>query len=117
MLLELGDLGIGARAGFVDTQSTIAGWVEDMCVDAHGFREWGCSCRPGLLKRIPHVHVHNDGLPAAPDEAAGEEAEEQSHAVIPLGAAAGHVDFVEKPVDIKEWAGELIEDEGRSEVV
>jgi hypothetical protein len=34
-----------------------------------------------------------------------------------LGAASGHVDFVEEPVDIEEWAGELIEDEGWGEVV
>lgn len=91
--------------------------MEDICVDAQGLGERGCGCDPGLLKRIPHVPVHHDGLPGAPDEAAGEEAEEQGHAVIPLSAAAGHVDFVEEPVDIEEWAGKLIEDEGRGEVV
>jgi hypothetical protein len=39
------NLGVGARAGLVDTQATVSGWVEDIRVDARGFRERGFSCR------------------------------------------------------------------------
>lgn len=51
-------------------------------------------------------------LVSSPDEAAGEEREQQHHAVVPLCLAAGHVDFVQEPVDVQEGAGEFIEDEG-----
>jgi hypothetical protein len=62
-----------------------------------------------LLEGVEHVHVDIYGLPGAPDETAGEEYEEEEHAVVPLERAAGHVDLVQEPVNIEEGAGELVE--------
>lgn len=52
------------------------------------------------MQRGPDVLVDADGLVGAPEEAAAEEAAEEEHAVVPLGARAGHVEFVEEPVEV-----------------
>lgn len=70
-----------------------------------------------MPERIPHIFVDNNGLPRSPEQAAAEENREEHHAVVPLGAAASHVDFVKKPVNIEEGAGELIENEDGCVVV
>ena len=63
------------------------------------------------MQRGPDVLVHTDGLVGAPDEAAGEEHEEEDDPVVPLVFRAGEVDFVEEPVDVEEGGGEFVEDE------
>ena len=60
----------------------------------------------------PNILVDTDRLIGTPDETAAEEGEEQHHAVVPLQARAGHVQFVEEPVEVEEGGGELVEDEG-----
>ena len=64
------------------------------------------------MQRGPDVLVHADGLVGAPDEAAGEEHEEEHDAVVPLVFGACEVDFVEEPVDVEKRGGEFVEDEG-----
>ena len=61
----------------------------------------------------PDVLVDADGLVGTPDEAAGEEGEEEEDAVVELGAGAGHVNFVEEPVEVEKGGGEFVEDESR----
>ena len=75
-------------------------------------REEG-GCRAGRLDGGPDVLIHADGLVCAPDEATGEEDEEEQETVVELEAGAGEVQFVEKPVDVEGWGGEFVEDEGR----
>jgi len=64
------------------------------------------------VQRRPDVLVDADALVGAPEEAAAEEAGEEEDAVVPLGAGAGHVEFVEEPVEVQEGGGEFVEDEG-----
>lgn len=115
--LEAGDLGIGARAGLVHAQAAAADGLEDLRVDADGALERRRGGRPCLFQGNPHVPVHQDGLPAPPENTAAEEDRQEGHAVVPLGATTGHVDLVEEPVDIEEGAGELVQDEDRGIVV
>lgn len=82
-----------------------------MCTDVDRCLERRCRGRPGLLQSVPHVLVNDSGLPRAPDKAAAEEDRKKKHAIVPLGPAAGHIHFVEEPVDIEEGTGELIENE------
>ncbi len=70
-----------------------------------------------MVQGGPDVLIDADGLVGAPDEAAGEEGDEQEDAVVELGARAGHVDLVEEPVEVEEGRGELVQDEGRAVVV
>lgn len=55
-----------------------------------------------------YVVKNTDGLVAAPDEAAGEEGEEEDDAVVELQFRARHVEFVAEPVDVEERRGELV---------
>lgn len=67
-----------------------------------------------VVQAGPDVLVDAHGLVRAPEEAAGEEGEEEQDAVVPLCARARHVQLVEEPVDVEEGGGELVEDEGRA---
>ena len=62
----------------------------------------------------PDILVYPDGLVRAPKKAAGKERGEKHDAVIPLHAGTGETQLVEKPVDIEEWRGELVENESRA---
>ena len=73
-----------------------------MGIDVDRLGEWACGSGPGLLESSPHIDVDCEGSPGSPDKTAGEEYREEEHAVVPLGLAAGHVDFVEEPMDIEE---------------
>lgn len=64
------------------------------------------------MQRGPDVLGDADALIGAPEEAAAEEGGEEEEAVVPLGAGAGHVEFVEEPVEVEEGGGDFIEDEG-----
>lgn len=75
-----------------------------MCVDTGRGLERRRRRGPSLLQRIPHVPIDHDRLPGTPYKTAAEEYREKEHAVVPLSAAAGHVDLVKEPVDIEEGA-------------
>lgn len=51
-------------------------------------------------------------MPGAPDETAREEDGEEEHAVVPLKFGTGEVEFIQEPVDVEEWGGEFVENEG-----
>ena len=63
------------------------------------------------MQPSPDVLVHPDGLVGAPNETAAEKGEEQHDTVIPLRPGAGHLQFVEEPVEVEERGGKLVEDE------
>ena len=48
----------------------------------------------------------------APEKAAAEKGREEEDTVVPLWAGAGHLEFVEEPVEVEEGGGEFVEDEG-----
>ena len=52
------------------------------------------------VERGPDVCVDAERLVGAPYEAAAEEGSQEEDAVVPLGLGAGHVEFVEEPVEI-----------------
>ena len=62
----------------------------------------------------PDVLRDADGLVGAPEQATAEEAGEEKDAVVPLGSGAGHVQFVEEPVEVEKGGREFVEDEGRA---
>ena len=62
----------------------------------------------------PDVLVDAQRLIGAPQEAAREERGQQEDAVVPLGAGARHVQFVEEPVHVEKGRRELVEDKGRA---
>ena len=64
-----------------------------------------------VVEGCPDVLVDADGLVCSPEETAAEEGGKEEDAVVPLGAGAGHAEFVEEPVEIEEGGGELVEDE------
>ena len=64
-----------------------------------------------VVERCPDVLIDADGLVGSPDETAAEEGEEKEDTIVPLGKGAGHAEFVEEPVEIKEGRGDFVEDE------
>lgn len=62
----------------------------------------------------PDVLGDADRLIGAPEQATAEKAGEEEHAVVPLGAGAGHVQLIEEPVKVEEGRGELVEDKRRA---
>lgn len=70
-----------------------------------------------MVECAPHVLVDAEGLVSAPAETAGEEGGEEADAVDELAFGAGEVQFVKEPVEVEEWGGELVKDEGRGVVV
>lgn len=69
------------------------------------------------MECAPHVLVDAEGLVSSPAEAAGEEGGEEADTVDELALGAGEAQFVEEPVKVEEWGGELVKDEGRGVVV
>jgi len=65
----------------------------------------------------PHVAVHNNRLPGAPDQAAAEEGNQQENAVVQLWLRAGHIKLVEEPMNVEEGCRQLVEDEDGRVVV
>ena len=64
------------------------------------------------MQSSPDVLVDANGLVGAPEKAAAEEGGEEENAVVPLWAGAGHLKFVEEPVEVEEGRGEFVKDEG-----
>lgn len=53
----------------------------------------------------------------SPDQTAGEEGEEEEHAVVPLDGRACEVEFVAEPMDVEEGGGEFVEEESGGVVI
>lgn len=66
------------------------------------------------MQTSPDILVNPDGLIRAPKEAAGKERGEKHDAVVPLRAGTGETQLIEKPMDIEEGRGELVENESRA---
>lgn len=66
------------------------------------------------VERGPDIGIDAEGLVGAPHEATAKEGGEEEDTVVPLGLGAGHVEFVEEPVEVEKRGGELVEDECRA---
>lgn len=60
-----------------------------------------------------HISEDPDGVVDAPDEAAGEEGGDEDGAIDGLIDGAGELELVAEPVDVKERAAELVQQEYR----
>ena len=76
---------------------------------------YGLVC--GDVEGAPDVLVDAEGGVSSPDETAAGESGEEEHAIVPLELGAGELELVEKPVDVQERGGKLVEDEYGAVVV
>lgn len=66
------------------------------------------------MHRTPDILVYTHRLIGSPDKSAGEEGDEEHDAVVELCPGSSHLQFVKEPVEVQEWGGELVENEGTS---
>ena len=70
-----------------------------------------------MVECAPHVLVDTQGLVSTPAKTTGEESCKEGDAVDELALGSGEVQFIEEPVEVEEWGGKLVKDEGRGVVV
>ncbi len=69
------------------------------------------------MQGCPHVRIDADRLVISPQNSAAKEGCEKGYAIVQLYARAGHVELVEKPVDIQERGGYLVKNEVQTIIV
>jgi hypothetical protein len=70
----------------------------------------GCSSGP-MVESTPNILVYTDRLICSPNQTAAKKCKEQHKSIIKLRFRAGHFEFVEEPVEVQKWGGELVENE------
>lgn len=71
----------------------------------------------GEMESGPAILIYAEGLVCPPQKATAEERAEQDDAVIPLWLGTGHLQLVEKPVEVEERGGQFVQDKGGGVIV
>jgi hypothetical protein len=72
---------------------------------------------PWCMQGGPHIRVDADRLVVPPYNSTAKEGCEEGDTIVQLHARAGHVELVEKPVDIQERGGNLVKYEVQAIIV
>ncbi len=59
----------------------------------------------------PDIRIDLDRLIVPPQDSAAEEARDKNEAIVKLYSRTGHIQFIEKPMDIHERVGHFVQDE------